>query len=281
MGKFDGVLLASDFDNTLIDTAGCMGDGKPIPSLSEKNREAIQHFIREGGRFSIATGRALPAFAAVASSVPFNAPCIICNGAAIYDLEAGEYLEFAALDPSALDRAQAVLDAFPTVAVEAYHQDSAVHVVHPNGMSRRHALLTMSPAEERPSMADVPLPIGKLLFEEERPVLERVRQFMEERGWGADCELIHSADMLLEMTRKGASKGGMLTLLAQRLGIRMDRVYAVGDEANDLSMLSAAARGFAPANCVEAVRRSGATLVSDARYGAIADVIAVLDHIFS
>jgi len=280
MGKFDGVLLASDFDNTLIYTAGCMGAGKPIPPLSERNREAIRYFTSEGGRFSIATGRALPAFTAVASLVPFNAPCIICNGAAIYDFEAGGYLEFAALDAPALSRAQAVLDAFPTVAVEVYHQDSAVHVVHPNEMSRRHALLTMSPAEERPSMADVPLPIGKLLFEGERPVLERVRQFMEERGWADDCELIHSADMLLEMTRTGASKGGMLSLLAERLGIRKDCVYAVGDEANDLNMMAAAARGFAPANCVEAVRRSGATLVSDARYGAVADAVAILDRTF-
>ncbi len=280
MGKFDGVLLASDFDNTLIYTAGCMGAGKPIPPLSEKNRAAIQSFIDEGGRFSVATGRALPAFTAVASLVPFNAPCIICNGAGIYDMEAGEFLEFAAMDDSARDRAQAVLDAFPTVAVEAYHRDSTSHVVHPNDMSRRHVLLSRTPSEERASMADVPLPLAKLLFEEERPVLERVRQFMEDRGWAGDYELIHSADMLLEMTRKGASKGGMLSLLAERLGIRRDHVYAVGDEANDLSMMAAASRGFAPANCVEAVRQSGVTIVSDARYSAVADVIAILDQIY-
>jgi len=45
-------------------------------------------------------------------------------------------------------------------------------------------------------------------------------------------------------------------------------------------MLSAAARGFAPANCVEAVRQSGATIVSDARYSAVADVIAILDRTY-
>ncbi len=93
-------------------------------------------------------------------------------------------------------------------------------------------------------------------------------------------QLIHSADMLLEMTRKGAGKGGMLSLLAERLGVRREDVYAVGDEANDLTMLSAAARGFAPANCAEAVRQSGAAIVSDAREGAVADVIEILDRTY-
>ena len=60
----------------------------------------------------------------------------------------------------------------------------------------------------------------------------------------------------------------------------MDHVYCVGDEANDIPMLTAAARGFAPANCVETVRSCGATLVADAREGALADVVSVLDGLY-
>lgn len=48
----------------------------------------------------------------------------------------------------------------------------------------------------------------------------------------------------------------------------MDHVYCVGDEANDITMLRAAAQGFAPANCVDAVRACGATLVADCRHDA-------------
>ena len=53
--------------------------------------------------------------------------------------------------------------------------------------------------------------------------------------------------------------------------------YAAGDEANDISMLLSAAEGFAPANCSAAVRSCGATIVSDAREHAMADIIAILD----
>ena len=48
MGKFDGYLLVSDFDGTLIDHN---------LSISDENTAAIRSFIDQGGRFLGATGR--------------------------------------------------------------------------------------------------------------------------------------------------------------------------------------------------------------------------------
>ena len=48
MGKFDGILLVSDLDGTLL-----TNDKR----LSEENREAIDRFVEEGGIFTFATGR--------------------------------------------------------------------------------------------------------------------------------------------------------------------------------------------------------------------------------
>ena len=90
MGKFDGVLLASDFDNTLIYTEEALRSGVPVPPLSTENREALEWFMAEGGHFSIATGRALAAFMKYADKVPMNAPGVVCNGAALYDFAKGE-----------------------------------------------------------------------------------------------------------------------------------------------------------------------------------------------
>lgn len=120
---------------------------------------------------------------------------------------------------------------------------------------------------------DVPLPLGKLLFEADHETLEDAAALLRERGWDQDYELIFSGRTLLEMTVKGATKGGMVRRLAARLGISMDHVYCVGDEANDISMLTAAAEGFAPCNCSEAVRACGATIVGHAREGAVADIV--------
>ena len=109
MGRFDGVLLASDFDNTLIYTEDAMLRGEPIPPLPERNRQALAYFMSEGGRFAISTGRALAAFEKYAPQVPMNAPGVICNGAALYDFEGEEYLFTAMLDEQARRRGQLAL----------------------------------------------------------------------------------------------------------------------------------------------------------------------------
>ena len=59
MGRFTGVLLVSDYDNTLVDSEGARHhDGRP-PQVSERNREALEFFMGQGGRFALATTAAL------------------------------------------------------------------------------------------------------------------------------------------------------------------------------------------------------------------------------
>lgn len=281
MGKFTGVLLASDFDNTLIHTEPALRSGAPIPPLSDRNRAALEYFMAEGGRFAVATGRALAAFVKYAPTVPMNAPAIVCNGAALYDFPQETYLETAMLDGAIRERVQAALDRFPDLAVEAYHVGNVIHAVRPNEITRNHEHLTKVAVTEMASLLDVPLPLGKLLLEAEHETLEQVLRFWEEKGWRQEYELIFSMPTLLEMTAKGANKGAMVRRLADRLGISMEHVYCIGDEANDLSMLSAAAQGFAPANCSEAVRRSGAAVVAHCAEDALAEVVSLLDRRYS
>ena len=65
MGKFDGVLLCTDFDDTFC----CPGQDIPPANL-----EAVEYFKSQGGRFTVVTGRAPHAFASVMPLVPVNAP---------------------------------------------------------------------------------------------------------------------------------------------------------------------------------------------------------------
>lgn len=277
MGKFQGVLLASDFDNTLIYTEDALRTGAPVPELSAGNRQALEYFIAEGGRFAVSTGRALPSFERYAPGLPLNAPCVVCNGAAIYDFARRRYLVTALMEAAALEHGQAVLDAFPSLACEIYHVENTIHAVHPNDITRRHQHMTHVAVEERASLREVPLPVGKLLLEGDHGELERAADFLRKRGWADSYELIFSSPFLLEMTAKGADKGGMVLQLAELLGISREHVYCAGDQANDLSMLAVAAEGFAPENCIKEVRESGVTVVSDARNDAVADIVRVLD----
>lgn len=274
MGKFDGVLLASDFDNTILYTEEALRSGAPVPPLPEPNRQALEYFMAEGGRFAVATGRALAAFIRYADMVPMNAPGVVCNGAAIYDFQKGEYVETAMLDAAARERGQAVLDRFPSVAVEAYHIDNVIHAVHINDICRQHEHITKAALTETPSLLEVPLPLGKLLFEAEHEVLEEVLAYLQSQGWAEDYELIFSISHLLEMTTRGANKGGMVRRLAARLGISMEHVYCAGDEANDISMIQAAGVGVAMANAMPEVKAAADYVtVRDNNHGGVAEIV--------
>ena len=277
MGKFTGVLLASDFDNTIVDTASSFRGGQDMPAPSAKTLEALRYFMENGGAFTVATGRALASFRRLVDGVPMNVPAVLCNGAALYDFRTGEYLETNMLDREACRRAQVMLDAHPAVAVEAYHIGNVIHAVHPNDITRHHEHITHVGVTEAPSLMAVPVPLGKLMFEGEHGELETIRDWFAAQGWAGEYELIFSDPTLLEMTALGANKGAMVLRLAERLGIGRAHIYCAGDESNDLSMLAVAAEGFAPANCVPAVRESGATIVADARDSALADVVARLE----
>ena len=68
MGKFSGKLLVSDMDATLLNSDHMVSKG---------NREAIEYFISEGGKFTVATGRMVPAVRAYFSQMRINAPALL------------------------------------------------------------------------------------------------------------------------------------------------------------------------------------------------------------
>ena len=67
-------------------------------------------------------------------------------------------------------------------------------------------------------------------------------------------EITFSSKRYLEFMPAGVNKGVGLMRLAEMLGIPMSEVIAVGDSANDLSMIQAAGLGVGVANVTDDVR---------------------------
>ena len=76
-GKFDGILLATDIDGTLAN----------FNEIPQRNIEAIQHFVKEGGMFTVCTGRGYAMTCDIVSQVPVNVPGICVNGMQLYDFQ--------------------------------------------------------------------------------------------------------------------------------------------------------------------------------------------------
>lgn len=278
MGKFDGLLLVSDFDNTLVYTEEALRLCVDMPPVSDVNRAAVEHFMAEGGIFSIATGRAKPAFETVVDGIPMNGPTVLFNGAAIYDFRQRKYLVTAFLPDTVREHITQVVTALPEVAAELYHDDNTIHALNANDVTRRHMHVTHSPSIEVDSIAQVPSPISKTLFSTEEEHLDALLAYLKAQPWYDDYEVVPSAVTLVELTAKGANKGGMVQRMAALLGIQQENVLCVGDHANDISMLTWAGEGYAPANAIPLVLDTpGVRRLPDCRDDAIAALIDSLD----
>lgn len=268
MGKFEGLLLASDFDDTLYDFQH---------RVPPRNAQAIEYFTREGGRFTVATGRAHRTFAPYLGLTGINAPAVLSNGAAIYDFQTDRPLVLTQLPDTAQFELGELVEAMPELAMEAYFGED-IYVWNPNEITERHMKkvgcgYTLCPVGEMPT------PWVKVLFHQRHEVLLEARDWLMSRWWDK-YEAVFSNPYYLEITRKGCNKGSMVSKVAQLLGITPDRVYCVGDNQNDIPMLERSAIPFAPANCAQEVRDWGAKILCHCDDGVIGDIVDILDKLY-
>ena len=270
MGKFDGVLFFTDYDDTLYNTH-C--------AVSPENRAAIRYLIENGGSFSIATGRAHRTFTPQIEKeqLLINAPVVLSNGAAIYDYASDRYLLDSQLPPDAPAILAQLCDKFPALGFEAYHNED-IYVHNPNRITREH-LAKVGGTQILKPILEMPTPWSKVILQQAQLYLEEVRDYFLAR-WGDRCEAIFSNRYLLEVTAKGCNKGAMVEKVAGLLYIDRKNLYCMGDNENDIPMLVLSAIPFAPANCSQAVRDWGARVLNHCDGHAVAQAIQILDSIY-
>ena len=278
MGKFDGVLIASDFDNTIVYTEDALYAGAPTPDISPENRAAIEHFMAGGGTFCVATGRAKPSFEPIRRRIPSNGPTILFNGAALDVFRGEKYLCTAFLPETVRGHLAPLAARFPQIGVELYHDDNSIHALHANDVTRRHMHLTHAPSIAIDAVEEAPSPISKVVFSAPEEQMHALYAYVQTLPWFGEYEIVQSSPLLMELTVRGANKGGMVAHMAEMLGISRENVVCVGDHANDISMLTWAGLGCAPANAIPLVRETpGVHLLPDCREDAIAALIGELE----
>lgn len=134
---------------------------------------------------------------------------------------------------------------------------------------------------EKPSLLDVPLPLGKIMFEEDHAVLEGVKAFLQSQPWAGEYEIFFSDRTLLEVTARGATKGGMVARAGGAAGhLPPARLLRRGRGQRPVHA-DLGGGGISPANCVPAVRACGATIVADADHDTLADIVSRLDKMYA
>ncbi len=276
MNDFSKYLLVSDFDRTLTDR-----DSR-IPA---RNIRAILDFQRRGGLFTLGTGRSVPMYAAQRDLVPVNAPLILYNGAALYDLASDQLTDLHLLEqPDQI--LEFVTTEFPDLWVEIQGRD--YHYVLGDNPTRDRFYRTNHAACAPFTLDRLPEPVIKIAVygtfyndtvaqffqatEEELTLLNRAAARIAQVF--PHLVVDRSAPRILDLQHKSVSKGRAARALAKRLG---KTLVCVGDAANDLTMLEQADLAFVPADCAPEIARLGFPQVCPCGEGAVAGVIEALE----
>ena len=107
--KFSDYILVTDLDDTLLTRD---------KRITEKDLEAINYFVSEGGSFTVATGRVYTSAKPYTSLLPINLPMVLYNGAVIYDETAGKTLWKELICKEAVGYMNILLDKFPHLGCE-------------------------------------------------------------------------------------------------------------------------------------------------------------------
>lgn len=277
MGRYDGILISGDFDHTMTGL-----DGK----VPQANLDAVQYFIREGGRITVNTGRSVEMFRQFKDMVPVNAPHLLYNGALCYDYDK-EQIVFSHPVENVWELAAQVMARYPQYHYEtqglhkhfAFNiEDNRLEMFRQLGVGLYDVphtqindpmyMLFLCSHFVRPDDTTQPL---SYCTPEEDVIFEECAAFVRSCG---KYNPIRSTKQNMEIAALGVNKGSAARQLKEVLGCHT--LVCIGDGANDLDMLGAADIAYTPADGeMELREKLGQRLLvcKPCSEGSVADVI--------
>lgn len=263
MNKFDGLLIVTDLDGTLL-----RGD----KSISKENLNAIEYFKANGGFFTFITGRPPMSSFDVCQTINPNAPFGCMNGGGIYDHIKKEYMWIETLPHSVLELVESVDKNMPTVGIQVCTPEK-VYFCKDNPAMIRHRIATNLP-NYACSYYDIKEPITKIVFtEDDENTLFALRDMLNVHELAENFGFIRSDKDFYEIVPKGINKGTVVNKLSQMLGIDLKRTIAIGDNDNDESMIRVASLGVAVSNASESAKSAADYITVSNEEHAIAKII--------
>ncbi len=239
MGKFDGIIICTDLDDTLLTSDKI---------VSEENKLAIKYFMDEGGTFTYATGRVLKTSRMIFKYMVPNAPIIVCNGVMIYDAHNDKVLWERELDSDYKKIMDAVKDKFPDVGMYAYTKNGEQFISR-NSLSDWYINYAGIDGNIVKT-SEINDPAYKTVFFVEEEKMDFLREFVWSLEWSDKFNFSRSEPIYFEMLPKGAGKGEALLKLAEILGIDKKKTIGVGNYENDLTLVEKAGVGVAVSNAI-------------------------------
>ena len=267
MGKFDGILICTDLDGTLL---------RDDKTISRENLDAIAYFRANGGAFTFITGR-MPFYVADTLAALGNYPFGCINGGGIYDPRAGKYLFTQdPLSPLALE----LLDYIEREMPEAGFQiNTFEHLYYCKQTEAQEIFRRMTGT---PLLLchhrEIREPMAKAIFVDSPENITRVAALLAAHPLSSEFDVVQSAPTLLEILSKGIDKGFLIPKMAEIFGTTVEKTVAVGDFDNDIGMLRSAGVGVAVANAIPEAKAAADYVTVSNQDHAIAAIIRDIEN---
>ena len=279
MGIFDGCLLASDIDETLVHAG----------EIPQRNIEKIEFFIKEGGTFALSSGRSKEALLPILDFIDKSniGPSAVLNGGLIYDFANETVISESLLGEKDKLLTKYVIDNMPDISMEVHTRDICYVPVRTEETDIHEEYEKITPVfasyEEIKDENWL-----KVLFipvtDERRAELNRIaREFCGETSDFNDstANIYGAVKKYIEQMPKGVSKGTAMNLLREKFSIKPGCLFGVGDYYNDLPMLKEVDIPAVTAGAPDDLKAIAKYITCPCSDGAVADFIDYLVKNFS
>ena len=270
--KYDGFIIYSDFDGTLTD---------PEHVIHKDNTEAISYFIKNGGLFSLATGRGIDTFIAGDGSIniPVNAPLILANGAEIYDIVNGIWIKQFTTPDSINTLIRKIYNIWTNIGLSIHTSLGEYNYRYNDILSgsdkAESGLKNQDNIDELDTLSGTILMLN--VFGDDS-VLKEIRRYIE-CNYDRDFICTTSYPNFMNVTAKGVSKGDALRYLKNyKFDQKRDMtIITLGDNENDKELLETGDFSFAMGNGNPDIYHYADIILKDNTYPSIPQVLSYID----
>ena len=244
-------LITIDLDGTLLNNE---------MEVSVQNLEALQYAKEKGVHVAIATGRPLVFTKAYMKQLGLDT-YILYNGAQIIhknqDLVPSTYLSKDIIKTT-INAIEKLHSSYMLHGQDTVFYTPSKRVEYLKMMSQKIKEKNLRPKFEIVEDLDLILEehdFNKVLVVEQDPEKYNVvHRYLTETL--SNVEITRSSSFYIEVLPKGIAKGNAVKILAEHLGIKQEDIMAIGDQENDLSMITYAGIGVAMGNATDLVKNT-------------------------
>lgn len=255
VGRYDGILLCSDFDSTLALNG----------IVSEENAKAIRYFQENGGMFTLISGRPPVHFKNFEELFKPNTYICGYNGAIISDIDEQEIVYQNFIRESLKEKHVRICRKISDINYFCLFYQGGIEYVPMDDVDYDRLWKTMDKD------------IYKIVYGVPTDISNEIKARIEEIIDDPSYVITRSSLRSIEVQNVEACKGQAAARLARIVGAK--KLVCVGDFENDITMVESADVGYAVSNACESLKAVADKVTVDVKQHALAAIIEEIDAV--